>query len=211
MEQSIRAFFAIEIPNQETLNNIIEYQGKLQKVLGPLKLVKRDLMHITSIFLGNILESEAKQLHHFMQTEINAKLFPDGKKYEGTFQGVGDFRKQVFFAKIQGVKDLLQEIHENLNEKLLEFPEIKRDTRAYHPHLTIARAKRNRSRRDSSPKNTHNNNIKNPGQQSYSQLKQDYSMYNFGSWTINEVVLKKSVLTPHGPIYSNIESFSNRG
>lgn len=203
MDQTIRAFFAIEIPNQDTLNEIIEYQGQLQKVLGPLKLVKRNLMHITSVFLGNILESEAKQLYHFMQTKINDKFFPDGKTFKGTFQGVGDFRKQVFFANIHKVNDLLQQIHDSLNEKLLEFPEIKRDTRNYHPHLTIARAKRNRSRRDSSQK--HTSDAKNAGHQSYSRLKQDYSEYNFGSWTISEVVLKKSVLTPQGPIYSNLE------
>ena len=40
---------------------------------------------------------------------------------------------------------------------------------------------------------------------SYTQLKSQYNEFEFGKWKIEKVVLKKSVLTPTGPIYSNLE------
>ncbi len=50
--EKIRAFVAVEIPNNETIDNIIVYQSELQRFMGPLKLVDRSIMHLTLQFLG---------------------------------------------------------------------------------------------------------------------------------------------------------------
>ncbi|WP_371804158.1 RNA 2',3'-cyclic phosphodiesterase [Candidatus Lokiarchaeum ossiferum] len=197
----IRAFFAIEIENQDTLEKIGKFQQELQKSIGPLKLVKPELMHITLRFLGNISEQNAQNLLEFLQKEINSVFFPQGKVYSSSFKGVGDFGKRVFFVKIQEQHDFLQKLNSLIEAKLTEFSGIKAESKPFTPHLTIARAKR--SRHSARSNQIIHANAVHPGQLPYSELKKNYANYSFGLWTITKVVLKKSVLTPQGPIYSN--------
>ncbi|QEE16603.2 RNA 2',3'-cyclic phosphodiesterase [Promethearchaeum syntrophicum] len=195
----IRSFFAIELKSKLILDKIERYQRKLQKSIGPLKLVNRSLIHLTLRFLGDIDNETAKKLYNFMETEINNKYFNPEDEKIGILKGVGDFNKRVFFIRILGVKELLQEIYEKINKKTQSFPEIKLETKPYTPHLTIARSKRQSHHR------SRQNQKSNPGQLPYPQLKSQYKEFEFGKWNIEKVVLKKSVLTPTGPIYSNLE------
>ena len=195
----IRSFFAVELKNHQILDEIENYQRELQKSIGPLKLVNRSLLHITLRFLGNIDIEIAKILYNFTESEINSQYFYQTDEKFGILKGVGDFNKRVFFIKIHGVKELLQEIYEKINEKTKSYPEIKQESKPYNPHLTIARSKRNSKHR------SQQNQISNSGQMSYTQLKSQYNEFEFGKWKIEKVVLKKSVLTPTGPIYSNLE------
>ncbi|MHA1673895.1 MAG: RNA 2',3'-cyclic phosphodiesterase [Promethearchaeota archaeon] len=193
----IRSFIAIEIPNPKTLVNIVTYQNELQQSIGPLKLVDSSLMHITLRFLGDISEKNARKIYEFLELNINSHYFSNKQSHEGEFKGVGDFGLRVFFVEIHQVNDLLQEINSKIEEFLVSLPEISSENRPFKPHLTIARAKRkNRS--------SQGKMVINPGQRSYPQLKDDYADILFGTWTISKIVLKKSVLTPQGPIYSNL-------
>jgi len=194
----IRALFALEINNNQILDNIEKYQRELQKSIGPLKIVHRSLIHVTLRFLGNINIDTAKELYRFMDSEINNKFFDQENKI-GILKGVGDFNKRVFFIKIHGVNDFLREIYEKINDKTKAFPEIKQESKPYSPHLTIARSKRK------SYSHSQQKRINNPGQIGYAQLKSKFKDYEFGKWKIKKVVLKKSLLTPTGPIYSNLE------
>ncbi len=196
---TIRSFFAVELKNQQILDEIEKYQRKLQKSIGSLKIVDRSLIHLTIKFLGDIDVETAKILYNYMESEINNPYFYQNHEKLGILKGVGDFNKRVFFIRIQGVKELLQEIYEKINEKTREFPEIKQESKPYTPHLTIARSKRNSRQR------SQQNHRNNSGQLSYTQLKSQYKEFEFGKWKIEKVVLKKSVLTPTGPIYSNME------
>jgi len=197
-DRNIRAFFAIEIPNQTTLDAVEQYQTALQLSLGPLKLVNRHLMHITVRFLGNISLAEARTLYFFIQSDVNPRFFPGGEVHTGGFRGVGDFSKRVFFVKIEKVLPLLRQINHTIEAELEKYPTIKQETKAYKPHLTIARARKNRRSSSSSTRS------QNPGQPSYSELKAQYRDYLFGAWDIAQVVLKQSTLTPTGPIYTNL-------
>ena len=122
-----------------------KYQAALQRSLGPLKLVQRHLMHITVRFLGNISQEEARKLYSFLQSEINPRFFPEGETQKGNFCGVGDFSKRAFFVKIEpsSTLPLLRQINHTIEAELEKFPSIKQETKAYKPHLTIARARRN--------------------------------------------------------------------
>ena len=73
--EKIRAFVAVEIPNNETIDNIIVYQSELQRFMGPLKLVDRLIMHLTLQFLGDISIDTAQELYSFLKTEINPTYF----------------------------------------------------------------------------------------------------------------------------------------
>ncbi|WP_457557805.1 RNA 2',3'-cyclic phosphodiesterase [Candidatus Harpocratesius sp.] len=198
-QEKIRSFIAIDIPNQGTIQQILKYQARLQACIGPLKLVAPELMHITLKFLGNISIQDARCIYKILQEKINQSFFESNQHYQSNFKGVGDFRKQVFFVKIQGQEELLQKLHEIIDEELFQNQNILKETRPFHPHLTIARSRRRHQRSNSKFKTNSN-----PGQTSYTSLKHEYINFDFGKWTISKVVLKKSVLTPKGPIYSNL-------
>ena len=193
MADTIRAFFAVEIPKKSILEEIENNQAELQKSLGPLKMVEPERMHITLKFLGNIDEGVAAELYQFMQEKINQGYIRDlPESLTIQLKSVGDFRKRVFFVDVGDGKEHLRRVHDLLEKKTRTLPAIKQDTRKYDPHVTIARSK-GKGRKN------------NPGQMSYKKLKHLYEEKVFGSWNISGVVLKKSVLTPQGPIYTNLE------
>jgi 2'-5' RNA ligase len=99
-------------------------------------------------------------------------------------------------VKIEHVQELLRQINHTIETELEKYPTIKQEIKPFKPHLTIARARRNRNPSTSHPQNS--------GQQSYSDLKDQYRDRLFGDWDIARVVLKQSTLTPTGPIYSNL-------
>ena len=193
MSNTIRAFFAVEIPKKQILDNIAQYQEELQKSIGPLKLVNPDKMHITLKFLGNIDEGVAAELYSFMMEKVNQDYIQNLQQpFKIKLKSVGDFRKRVFFVDIVEGIDHLRRIHDILEEKTRTIPGIKQDKRKYTPHITIARNKGKGGRN-------------NPGQILYKKLKHTYEETVFGEWTVSGIVLKKSVLTPQGPIYSNLQ------
>ena len=64
---------------------------------------------------------------------------------------------------------------------------IKADYKGFNPHLTIARV---RSRRNIAK---------------LSELFREFENYYFGSFNVEVLRLKKSDLTPRGPIYTNLK------
>jgi RNA 2',3'-cyclic 3'-phosphodiesterase len=194
---TIRSFIAIDIPNPETIQQILDYQRQVQAILGPLKLVKPELMHITLHFLGDIEEEVAKKLFFYIKGQINEQLFAGGKTYEASFQGVGDFRRNVFFIKLKDPSEIIARAHGLIQQELEGYPSIRLDRRPFKPHLTIARAKRGHQQR--------NKEAEKSLTAQYQKLKNRYQDLVFGPWTIAGVHLKKSVLTPKGPIYSNLQ------
>jgi 2'-5' RNA ligase len=196
MNEKIRAFIAIELENESTLNEIEHYQAELQKSIGPLKLVKRDLMHVTLRFLGDITKSQAEHIYNFLEEAINTQYFANGS-LTSRIKDVGDFGKKVFFVDIAGQVDVLTEINAQIEKYLLKTYNFPKDPKGFTPHLTIARA---RDTQGSSKKP-----MGNPGQKTYHDLKSEYKDHDFGEWTLSKVVLKQSVLTPTGPIYTNLK------
>lgn len=83
----------------------------------------------------------------------------------------------------EGARDLM-----NLHELIMKLTGDvgERDERGFVPHLTVARVKyvRNRDR--------------------YMEVVRKYENMDFGTQLVNEVKLKRSVLTPKGPIYSDL-------
>ena len=64
---------------------------------------------------------------------------------------------------------------------------FERDRKGFRPHLTVARARSGR------------------GIESVQDLIAANATTDFGEYTIDRITLKKSVLTPRGPRYANIE------
>ena len=187
----IRAFIALELKDQETVEKIQSY-GKRLKINQPnLKLVEPQNLHMTVKFLGNIKESIAPKIYEILNDEINKNLFQN-KTYQFNLIGTGQFRKySVLWIKLKGDVQFLQQIKDVVETVLYNQLKIERDQRTqFKPHLTIARLKSNKI------------NFKNF--ESFKNLINDNKNLEFGSFNINEIKFKKSVLTPKGSIYSDL-------
>jgi len=187
----IRAFIAIELTNKNTIENIISFSSRLKQNQTKIKLVKPENLHMTVKFLGNISESLASQIYNSLKQDINEDMFK-GKTFNYKLKGVGQFRKfSVIWVKLIGDVQFLQKVKISIENILFERMSIPRDNRTrFVPHLTIARLKEGKI-----------------NYQTFSALKNlinENKNLELGPFTINQVKLKKSDLTPKGPIYSDL-------
>ncbi|HJJ54657.1 MAG TPA: RNA 2',3'-cyclic phosphodiesterase [Methanocorpusculum sp.] len=171
----VRVFIAVE-PSAEIRGKVAEVQKALTGV-GRLSLVSANLMHITLKFLGEIPESSLDNLKQAVDTLQSSPYTIDVSQ-------VSTFGKPPRVIKA--------EVHDNnasadLARKLdmvlspLGYP---KDAQKFSPHITIARIKEYSP--DLAPK--------------LAQIRDTA----FGTSDISELLIKKSVLTPSGPIYTTI-------
>lgn len=187
----IRSFIALELNDQETIEKIQSYGNRLKSNQPSLKLVEPQNLHMTVKFLGNIEESLALKIYKILKEEINEKMFQD-KIYKFKLKGTGQFRKfSVIWIKLIGNIQFLQDIKDNIESLLYQKLKIERDKRSkFTPHLTIGRLKPNKI------------NYKNF--EIFKKLLNENKNLDFGLFNIRDVKLKQSVLTPKGPIYSDL-------
>jgi 2'-5' RNA ligase len=188
----IRSFIALELKEKSTIENIISFTTRLKKNQSNLKLVEPRNLHMTVKFLGNISETLAPKIYKILKTEINEKFF-QGKEFKYYLKGVGQFRKfSVLWVKLVGDIPFLQAIKDSV-EDLLNFKlKIDRDKRTqFKPHLTIGRLRKEK--------------INYKTFDIFKNLINGNKNMEFGTFNINQIKLKKSDLTPRGPIYSDLE------
>ncbi|TFF89358.1 MAG: RNA 2',3'-cyclic phosphodiesterase [Promethearchaeota archaeon] len=147
---------------------------------------------MTVKFLGDIKESKAPKIYEILNKEINEKILDD-EVYNYTLKGAGQFRSySVIWIEFEGDLDFLQKVKDQIEEKLNERLKIKKDKRRkFKPHLTIARLRKNR--------------INYKTFDTFKNIIKDNQNTKFGDFSIKEIKLKKSVLTPQGPIYSDLK------
>ena len=187
----IRSFIALELEDIETKEQIISFGQRLKINQPKLKLVEPQNLHMTVKFLGNIEESLAPKIYTILKEKVNEKMF-QGKTYEFNLIGTGQFRKySVIWIKLKGNIQFLQDIKDTVEMQLNNKLKIVKDKRnEFAPHLTIGRLKSNK--------------INYKTFEIFKKLIQEHKNYEFGPFHISEIKLKKSVLTPQGPIYSDL-------
>ena len=106
--------------------------------------------------------------------------------------GTGQFRKySVLWIKLKGDIQFLQVIKDKVENLLYNNLNIERDKRIqFKPHLTIGRLKPNKI-------NYKNFDV-------FKKLINENKSLEFGAFNIDGIKLKQSVLTPKGPIYSDL-------
>lgn len=184
----IRTFVALEIRNETIIDKLDEIARGIAAVPGKIKAVERENLHVTLKFLGDVEEVSARDIARFVHQKVNPKLFPSGPTTI-EIMGIGTFGFKVFFANIGMGVELVNDAYREIEDGLANFFNIPREPKVFHAHITLARVKAI------------------PGR-SRGQLKtllSNYENYTFGETLVDSVVLKKSQLTPRGPIYSNVE------
>lgn len=182
MSEMIRSFIAFDIDNESVIKQFSEAQTTLVNTGADLKLVKPQNIHMTMRFLGNISPPMVDSIHEEMKKISFAP-------FDVEIKGLGVFPKlkyaRVIWAGIRKGADELTNVFNQL-EPLLRKLGFKPDSKGFSPHLTIARVKTGRNKAE------------------FIQRIQELADYEFGIVRADCLRLKKSVLTPKGPIYSTL-------
>jgi len=185
MPGPIRSFIAFDIDSESILKKITGVQNLLIKTGAGLKLVKPENIHITVRFLGNITPNMVEKIFEEMK---KVQFAP----FDVKMHGIGAFPHlrypRVLWTGITEGADQLRNIFNQLEPRLrgLGFAP---DTRGFSPHLTIARVKSGRNKAELVKCITENANCE------------------LGIVKAECLRLKRSDLTPKGPIYSTLKEF----
>jgi 2'-5' RNA ligase len=174
----MRTFVAVEISNETTLNAIAKLQSDLKIEAKP---VSKKNMHFTLLFLGEISDDMTPKI---MESLSSVSFNP----IEMNLNDVGAFPnprspRVVWIGVDNDAAKNLVELALQVEEKL--SPLGFKSDKPFKPHLTILRIK---------------NRI-----DDISHELNKFRSVEIGHETISELKFKKSILTPTGPIYSDLQ------
>lgn len=178
----MRAFVALEIPDSGVLDAVAAFQKEIMATGADLRLVERENLHFTVKFLGEIRENEAREADTLLKG-LNLKAAEVEVKGTGAFPSLG--RPSVLWVSLdEEGQEKVAEIAlpairalENIGEK---------DSRPFRAHLTIARVRSDRNVRE------------------LAALVAANASRPFGRGRLRSLKLKSSVLTPRGPVYTDL-------
>ena len=172
----MRTFVAIEVSSKDVLNSIHKIQTELNIKAKPVELHN---MHFTVQFLGEVSEEMIGKISDALNS-IEFSTFSISFVSIGVFPKP-NFPRVIWIGTDDGINELeklAEMIRSNLSH--LGFSPDKK----FKPHVTIFRVK---------------NKI-----EGLPDKLEKFSSYHFGKQTISEIKLKKSELTPNGPIYTDL-------
>jgi len=182
MSERVRAFIAFDIEEEDVLRKITSVQRMLVETGADLKLVDPANIHITIRFLGEIQPYMIEKVYREL-TKVSFSSF------EVELKGLGAFpnprRARVVWVGIRKGAEELTSIFNQLEPNLRRLG-FRPDHKGLSPHVTIARVRTGRAR------SVLANRIG------------EMLDYEFGVVTARCLRLKKSVLTPRGPVYSTL-------
>ncbi len=181
--ERIRAFISVDIeePLSEKLNKLAE---SLKLTGADVKVVEKENFHITIRFLGNIPVDMIDMIEDIMK-----KAVKNVKTHKIRLKGVGAFpnemRPRVIWVGVNG-DEYLREINRIIERELRRMG-LKPETKPFTAHVTLARV-RSRKRIDELVK--------------WINEMKDIEL---GEMEVRSIRLKKSTLTPRGPIYETLK------
>lgn len=185
MSESIRSFIAFDIDNEAVLKKMMEAQNLLIRTGANLKMVKPENIHITMRFLGNITPPTVEKVFEEMK---KVQFIP----FDVKIQVIGVFPHmrypRVVWVGITEGADQMQSIFSQLEPRLRKLG-FAPDSKGFSPHLTIARVKSGRNKAELVKCISENANSE------------------FGVIRAECLRLKRSNLTPKGPVYSTLKEF----
>jgi 2'-5' RNA ligase len=173
----IRAFIAIDVPAAPPLKPVL---ARLSRMGRAVRLVPDGPLHITLKFLGDIDPAFVPQV-----TQAISRAAHDCREFNLQLRGLGAFpdaqRPNVIWVGSDDapeMKGLVQRMEDELST--IGIP---RESRAFHPHATLARVK-----------------ARPPAD--LADLLHAHAATHFGNAGVKEVKLYQSELMPQGPRYT---------
>lgn len=180
----MRLFVAIDV-TPEVCDTLTRIQMRLRTRGLPLRWSEPESIHLTLHFLGETDPALLELLHAALQRAASSMpmlrlgladcgVFPDAR------------RPQVVWAGVQGDLAGLAALHQALAHELAALG-LALETRPYHPHLTLAR-----TRRDTTPEQLRR----------IGAAVQALDPLDGPFWQADRVILFRSDLTPAGSVYT---------
>jgi 2'-5' RNA ligase len=176
----MRIFIGIKLDNQ--VHDAIEsFLKPFKKMRSPLRWVKRENVHLTLKFIGEISEDRYSQL----EARLADKGYSDSD-LEIVLSGCGSFGRRndldIFWLGIEkntGLEDLFNQIEDSLAPLGID-----KETRPFKPHITVGRNKKRF-------------NFK-----SLLRMMEDYADRQIAQFSATCFQVFKSDLKPEGPAYT---------
>lgn len=180
----MRTFIAIDV-SEEVRDNLLKAQQRIGSKSAKIKFVERENFHVTLKFLGEIDEALAEEVKKAL-----AEIAKKHKKHRVKVKGIGVFPNpnyvRVIWAGIENdesIKAIANDVEREMRR--LGFKE----ERDFVTHITIGRVKFVRDKLE------------------LAMALKDLANEDFGEFEVKAIELKKSTLTPKGPIYETVARF----
>jgi 2'-5' RNA ligase len=187
--ERIRAFVAVDMDEASVVSKLVEAQRALRDLGADLKLVETENIHATVRFLGEVPAATIE----LVKEQMNEVKF---SAFDMEFLGLGAFpnlrRINVVWVGMRNGSEEISHIFQQLEPRFRKIG-FEPDNRGFSPHVTIARAKTGRMKDE------------------LAKLVDEMRDTPFGVVHVEEVRLKKSILTPKGPLYSTIHAVRASG
>ncbi len=177
---AFRAFISVDM---DSTPKLMEFSERLRGSNAPLKLVDFNIIHLTLKFLGETEEALIYDIENVMTLSVQGiEPFTIDLKSAGAFPNL-NYMKVVWIGLEKA--DPLVTIAKTLDNELSKFG-FPREKKGFRPHITVARVR--------GPKNKH----------ILADILKEYQDEVFGSQRVENIRLKKSVLSREGPSYTTV-------
>ena len=192
-DDQIRSFIAIELPT-ELKKRVGVFQSSFKSFeFGFVKWVDPESMHLTLKFLGNQTEAKLETIRQVLnKCAMGYKPFTLSTGQTSCFP---NYRKvRIFWLGLGGDLSTLIRLQEEIDKSLAHegFP---REDRPFTAHLTLARL-----RDECSPQD----------RLEFARKIHDVSFEPCYQFSVGQVTLMKSTLTPRGPVYTRLSELKLR-
>lgn len=191
----MRLFIAVDFP-VEIKDGIIQSITPLRNKFPQISWTKKENIHLTLKFLGNIKEKSEIQNYKENMVEKIKKGIEESikgiKPFELVFDKVGYFAREQLIIWLGAKADTQLSLLIERLDKEIEKLGFKKERREFTPHLTVGRGKR-------------------LDRVILKKIKHEIVSGEFilpKTFTVSGVVLMESLLTPKGPIYKPLEKFA---
>ncbi len=138
MSEKIRCFIAIEL-SQEIKEALGRIEDELKQTINGVNWVKPDNIHLTLKFLGH-LEKDIVERTKEILTQIASQTAPFKMKLSSAGAFPTPARPRVIWIGMDEANKESSRLANLVEERLAPLG-IEKESRAFHPHLTLARVK----------------------------------------------------------------------
>jgi 2'-5' RNA ligase len=192
----MRIFIALDIP-AEVRARLAEYMERARSYAPDARWARVEGLHVTLKFVGEVSEELVEKMKSAL-AQVKASPF------QVKFEGIGFFPNakspRVFWAGVDG-GEALPQLASAVNAALEKLG-IAREEKAYHPHLTLARAKTHPLRELSPLLPQHAQNPRASGTPPLAN-----TPAQFGTMTAREFFMYQSKPQRGGSKYTKLEKF----
>jgi 2'-5' RNA ligase len=178
----LRTFIAVDL-GRAIRDRCVALQEKLAALGTPVKWVEPDNLHVTLLFLGEVVDRDVPAVCRAV-AEVCAGLDP----FPIEIQGAGCFpnprRPRVVWVGVgEGLQEMVA-LHDALERPLLRLGCYRREERQYTPHVTLGRVRGDRPT------------------EGLAQALAKQAGWRGGRIAVGEVLVLSSELRPDGPVYT---------